>query len=154
MMVPIGGVSYLTFGGALPGATQSPGRTGARATLKPTNPAPLVVPQGNRMAKHVKRAQNSSAAGQVSPHPFIPPEGRISFRERYVVKSGLDMTQWSTIISGMGPKLNSSSRANVFCSSLNNGHQDHSLVPIGRLVAFDHRSGSFVFLKTGILACE
>jgi hypothetical protein len=26
--------------------------------------------------------------------------------------------------------------------------------PIGRFVAFDHRSGSFVFLKTGILACE
>ena len=36
----------------------------------------------------------------------------------------------------------------------NNGHQDHSLVPIGRLVAFDHRSGSFCFFKTGILACE
>jgi hypothetical protein len=41
----------------------------------------------------------------VSPHPFIPPEGRISFRERYLVKSGLDMTQWSTITSGMGQKL-------------------------------------------------
>jgi hypothetical protein len=29
-----------------------------------------------------------------------------------------------------------------------------SLVPIGRLVALDHPSGSFVFFKTGILACE
>src|ERR1700720_2088570 len=29
----------------------------------------------------------------------------------------------------------SSMRANVFCSSFNNGHQDHSLVPIARLVA-------------------
>ena len=47
-----------------------------------------------------------------------------------------------------------SSRANVFCSSLNNGHQDHNLVPIGRLVAFDHRSGSFGFFEAGILACE
>jgi hypothetical protein len=48
-------------------------------------------------------------------------------------------------------KLNSSSRANVFCSSLNNGHQDHSLVPIGRLVALDHRSGRFVLKKLEFL---
>ena len=54
-------------------------------------------------------------------------------------------------MSHMGPKLKSSRRANVFCSSLNNEHQEHSLVPIGRLVAFDHRSGSFVFLKPEFL---
>jgi hypothetical protein len=29
-----------------------------------------------------------------------------------------------------------------------------SLVPIGRLAAFDHRSGLFVLKKTGIFACE
>jgi hypothetical protein len=29
-----------------------------------------------------------------------------------------------------------------------------SLVPIGRLIAFDNRSGSFVLKKGGIFACE
>jgi hypothetical protein len=33
-------------------------------------------------------------------------------------------------------------------SFLNNGRQDHSLVPIGRLVAFDPRSGFSSFKKT------
>src|ERR1700704_2610308 len=51
-------------------------------------------------------------------------------------------------------KLNSSSLANVFRFSLNNGHQDHSLVPIGRLFAFDHRSGFSVLKKTENFAYE
>jgi hypothetical protein len=54
-------------------------------------------------------------------------------------------------MSASGQNRKSSKRANVFCSSLNNGHQDHSLLPIGRRVAFDHRSGSFVFLKPEFL---
>ncbi len=46
-------------------------------------------------------------------------------------------------MSQLGQNRKSSTRANVFCSSLNNGHQAHGyvrLVPIGGLVAFD-RSG-------------
>jgi hypothetical protein len=57
----------------------------------------------------------------------------------------------STVGHPLGQKLNSSSRTNVFCSSLNKGHQDHSLVPIGRLVAFDPRSGFSVLKKLKIL---
>ena len=38
-------------------------------------------------------------------------------------------------------------------SSLNNGSQDHSLVPAGRLVAFDPRSG-FLFSKQKDFGCE
>jgi len=47
-------------------------------------------------------------------------------------------------------------RQNAECPLLftNNGHQDHgyvSLVPIGRLVAFDHRSGVFLLKKVNFL---
>jgi hypothetical protein len=45
----------------------------------------------------------------------------------------------------------SKSRANVLCSSLNNGHQDQNLVPIGGLVAFEPRSGFSVLKKLKIL---
>jgi len=38
-----------------------------------------------------------------------------------------------------------------FLLFLNNGHQSHNLVPIGGLVAFDHRSGSFCFLRPEFL---
>jgi hypothetical protein len=75
-------------------------------------------------------------------------------RGKTIEKTILRAFRASTFSRSQGQKRKSSRRANVFCPSFNNGHQDHSLVPIGRLVAFDHRSGSFVFLKTGILACE
>src|SRR5258706_8950672 len=54
-------------------------------------------------------------------------------------------------MSQLGQNRKSSTRANVFCSSLNNGHQAHGyvrLVPIGGLVAFD-RSG-FSALETAV----
>ena len=52
-------------------------------------------------------------------------------------------------MTGLGQTEKNSVRAYVFCSSLNDGHQDHSLVPIGRLV--DHRSGSSALKKLKIL---
>jgi hypothetical protein len=75
-------------------------------------------------------------------------------RDKTIEKTILRAFRARTFSRSLGQKLKGSRRADVFCSSLNNGHQDHNLVPIGGLVAFDHRSGSFCFFKTGILACE
>ena len=95
-----------------------------------------------------------NAAAQRSRRMGIPPSvvsGRRNFaglfcsnRFRKII---LVVFGFFEFLHSQGQNRKSSMRANVFRCSPNNGHQDHSLWPIARLVAPDPRSGSSVLKK-------